>query len=154
MELAQVTEATTALDLFCGAGNFSLPAARRGAKLTGVDADANAIAAARGNAARMNLRIAQFIAMPARETAQFLERARYRPELVILDPPRTGAAQLMETIARLKAAKVLYVSCEPSTLLRDLGLLAASGYRLGRVRAFDFFPQTHHLEAVAEMLLT
>ncbi|HLW70214.1 MAG TPA: methyltransferase domain-containing protein [Candidatus Binataceae bacterium] len=154
MELGQITEATSVLDLFCGAGNFSLPAARRGATVTGVDADANAIAAARDNAARMNLRRTQFIAMPARETARFLERARYRPELVILDPPRTGAAQLMETVARLKAAQVLYVSCDPSTLLRDLGRLAAAGYRLGRVRAFDFFPQTHHLEAVAEMLLT
>jgi 23S rRNA (uracil1939-C5)-methyltransferase len=153
MELAAITQPTKVLDLFCGAGNFSLPAARRGAIVTGVDSDADAIAAARDNAARMNLSDAQFVAMPARETARFLSRAGYQPELVILDPPRTGAAELMPAIAQLKPRRVLYVSCDPPTLMRDLRTLAATGYAAGRVRAFDFFPHTHHLEVLAEMEL-
>jgi len=142
------------LDLFCGAGNFSLPAARRGAVVTGVDADALAVADARANALRMQLRDAQFIAMAAAETARFLQRARYRPAVVILDPPRTGAAALMDTVATLGAPRMIYVSCDPPTLTRDLGKLVAKGYRVARVRGFDFFPNTHHIEAVAELLLT
>ncbi len=154
MEFAQLQAGTSLLDLFCGAGNFSLPAARRGAIVTGVDADALAVADARANALRMQLRDTQFIAMAAAETARFLQRARYRPAVVILDPPRTGAAALMETVATLGAPRVLYVSCDPPTLTRDLGKLVARGYRVARVRGFDFFPNTHHIEAVAELLLT
>ena len=104
--------APTVLDLFCGAGNFSLPLARRGARVTGVDADALAIAGAQHNAARMGLREAQFIAMKAAETARFFARARYRPDLVIIDPPRAGALDLMEPMARLRPRAVIYVSCD------------------------------------------
>ena len=151
MEFARLARGTPLLDLFCGAGNFSLPAARRGALVTGVDADALAVADARANAARMQLREAQFVAMAAEETARFLRRARYRPEVVILDPPRGGAAELMNTVATLGARRVIYVSCDPPTLVRDLRKLADQGYRVARVRGFDFFPNTHHIEAVAEL---
>jgi 23S rRNA (uracil1939-C5)-methyltransferase len=154
METAAVAPGQRVLDLFCGAGNFSLPAARRGAEVTGVDADELAIAAARDNAARMNLPRAQFVAMRAAETANFLARARYRPELLIIDPPRSGAAELMGPIARLRPCKAIYVSCDLSTLVRDLRSLSAHGYTIERVRAFDFFPNTHHLEVVASVLLT
>ena len=154
MEFAELRPGTALLDLFCGAGNFSLPAARRGATVTGVDADALAVADARANALRMDLRDAQFLAMGADETARFLRRAKYRPAVVILDPPRTGAAALMATIATLGAPRVIYVSCDPPTLTRDVAKLATRGYRVARVRGFDFFPNTHHIEAVAELLLT
>jgi 23S rRNA (uracil1939-C5)-methyltransferase len=142
------------LDLFCGAGNFSLPAARRGAEVTGVDADPLAIAAADANARRLGFEHARFSAMKAKETAEFLLRARYRPELVILDPPRAGAPDLMDPIAKLGAPSVLYVSCNLTTLARDLRALGRHGYRLERVRAFDFFPNTHHAEVVAHAVLT
>lgn len=154
MEFARIERGTPLLDLFCGAGNFSLPAARRGARVTGVDADALAVAEARANATRLSLPEAQFIALAAEETARFLRRARYRPEVVILDPPRRGAAALMNTIATLGARRVIYVSCDPPTLVRDLTLIANQAYRVARVRGFDCFPNTHHIEAVAEMLLT
>jgi 23S rRNA (uracil1939-C5)-methyltransferase len=154
IEMAGVSEETNTLDLFCGAGNFSLPMARRGAQVTGVDADTLAIDAARRMAARMGLREAQFIAMRAAETANFLARARYRPEVVIMDPPRTGAPDLMEPIVRLRPRSVIYVSCDPSTLVRDLRSLVTGGYRIDRVRAFDFFPNTHHVEVAVNALLT
>lgn len=154
MEFAELARGTAVLDLFCGAGNFSLPAARRGAEVTGVDADAQAVADARANALRMQLRGAQFIALGAAETARFLQRAKYRPAVLILDPPRTGAAALMDTVAILGPRRVIYVSCDPPTMTRDLAELAVRGYRIGRVRGFDFFPNTHHIEAVAELLLT
>jgi 23S rRNA (uracil1939-C5)-methyltransferase len=154
MEMAAVSEGSRVLDLFCGAGNLSLPAARRGAEVTGVDTDELAVAAARRNAARMGLRSAQFLAMRAAETAQFLTRARYRPATVIIDPPRTGAADLMELVARLQPKRMIYVSCDPSTLVRDLRTLVARGYEIARVRAFDFFPNTHHVEVAVQALLT
>jgi len=154
MEMAGVAPERRVLDLFCGAGNFSLPAARRGAQVTGADADAPAIEAARRNASRMGLRDTRFIAMRAAETASFFARARYRPESVIIDPPRTGAAGLMEPIARLRPREVVYVSCDPPTLMRDLRILMKHGYRPERVRAFDFFPNTHHAEVAVRSLLT
>jgi tRNA/tmRNA/rRNA uracil-C5-methylase (TrmA/RlmC/RlmD family) len=106
------------------------------------------------NAARLKLRDAQFIAMKASETADFLHRARYRPEVVILDPPRTGAADLMEPIVKLRAPRIVYASCDVTTLARDLATLARAGYKLERVRGFDFFPNTHHVEIAASALLT
>ena len=154
MEMATIREASAVLDLFCGAGNFSLPASRRGARVTGVDDDAGAIAAASRNAARLNCRDAQFIAMKASATADFLHRARYRPDVVILDPPRTGALDMMEPIVKLRAPSVIYVSCDVTTLARDLRVLADARYKINRVRAFDFFPNTHHVEIAVHALLT
>ena len=154
MEMAAIHESHAVLDLFCGAGNFSLPASRRGARVTGVDADAGAIAAASRNAARLNCRDAQFIAMKASATADFLHRARYHPDLIILDPPRTGAPDLMEPIIKLRAPAVIYVSCDVTTLARDLRVLTGAGYKVNRVRGFDFFPNTHHVEIAVHALLT
>ncbi len=154
MEMAAIHESTAVLDLFCGAGNFSLPASRRGARVTGVDADAGAIAAAARNAARLKFPDAQFVAMKASATADFLHRARYRPEVTILDPPRTGAPDLMEPIIKLRAPGVIYVSCDVTTLARDLRVLAGLGYKINRVRGFDFFPNTHHVEIAVHALLT
>ena len=154
VEAAAITPGMRVLDLFCGAGNFSLPAARRGAAAMGVDADALAIAAARDNAARMGLGDVQFVALRATDIANFLARARYRPEVVILDPPRTGAAELIDPIARLRPGRIIYVSCDPSTLVRDLRSCGGRGYKIERVRAFDFFPNTHHVEVMASVLLT
>ena len=154
MEMAAIHESPPVLDLFCGAGNFSLPASRRGARVTGVDADAGAIAAAARNAARLKFRDAQFVAMKASATADFLHRARYRPEVIILDPPRTGAPDLMEPIIKLRAPGVIYVSCDVTTLARDLRVLAAAEYKISRVRGFDFFPNTHHVEIAVHALLT
>ena len=154
MEMAAIHESQAVLDLYCGAGNFSLPASRRGARVTGVDADAGAIAAASRNATRLNCRDAQFIAMKASATADFLHRARYHPDLIILDPPRTGALDMMEPIIKLRAPRVIYVSCDVTTLVRDLRVLAGAGYKIERVRGFDFFPNTHHVEIAVHALLT
>ena len=154
LEMAAPQAQRSMLDLFCGAGNFSIPAARRGAQVTGVDAHAAAVAAAARNAQQLGLAEARFVAMEARELVAFLHRARSRPEIVLLDPPRTGAAELMEPIMRLRPARVVYVSCDVATLTRDLRVLCAEMYRVNRVRAFDFFPNTHHLEIVARAVLT
>ncbi|MBF6561160.1 MAG: class I SAM-dependent RNA methyltransferase [Candidatus Binataceae bacterium] len=152
--MAAVAAETPVLDLFCGAGNFSLPLARRGAQVTGVDADPHAIAGAARNAARMGLGGAQFIAMKAAETALFFARAGYRPALVVVDPPRIGAPELMAPIGRLRPRAIIYVSCDTATLVRDLQSLRTCGYEIDQVRAFDFFPNTHHAEVAVHALLT
>jgi 23S rRNA (uracil1939-C5)-methyltransferase len=154
MEMAATGAGARVLDLFCGAGNFSLPAARRGAEVMGVDAEALAVAAAARNAARLGFGRAEFAAMEAAELARFLLRARYRSEVVIMDPPRTGARELIEPLLRMRAAQVIYVSCDVATLARDLHALRAGGYRIATVRALDFFPNTHHAEVVAHAVLT
>jgi 23S rRNA (uracil1939-C5)-methyltransferase len=154
MRMAAPLQSTALLDLFCGAGNFSLPAARRGARVTGVDSEQAAIAAATRNAARLGYGDAQFIAMQAEGMSEFLRRARYHPDTIMLDPPRTGAAALMEQITRMRPRNVIYVSCDVTTLARDSHILVSGGYQIGRVRAFDFFPNTHHIEVAAHLLLT
>jgi 23S rRNA (uracil1939-C5)-methyltransferase len=154
IELADLRANCAVLDLFCGSGNIGLPAARRGAVVTGVDDEPLAIEAARRNAARMGLGATQFIAMNAEDMTRFLGRAGYRPDVVILDPPRTGAPDLMRPVARMGPRRVIYVSCNPATLVRDLRLLMQEGYQLDRVHAFDFFPNTHHVEVVVSALLT
>jgi 23S rRNA (uracil1939-C5)-methyltransferase len=154
MEMSAAAPGVSVLDLFCGAGNFSLAAARRGARVMGVDADALAAAAAARTAAQLSLGDTQFVAMKAAEFAPFLVRARYRPDVVILDPPRTGAFELIEPIARLNPRTIVYVSCDVATLARDLRALAQRRYKLERVRAFDFFPNTHHIEVAARTVLT
>ncbi|HLI81575.1 MAG TPA: 23S rRNA (uracil(1939)-C(5))-methyltransferase RlmD, partial [Candidatus Binataceae bacterium] len=134
--------------------NLSLPAARRGASVNAIDADELAIASATKNAARLGFAETKFIAGKALEAVQFLIRAKYRPEIVILDPPRTGAAELMESIIKLHPRSVVYVSCDVATLARDLRVLLNGGYRANRIAAFDFFPNTHHAEIAAHLLLT
>ncbi len=154
MEMAAIEEGNRVLDVFCGAGNLSLPAARRSAIVNGIDADELAIAAATKNAQRLGFAEARFISGKAVEAVNFLVRAKYRPEVVILDPPRTGAADLMEPIIRMHPRSIIYVSCDIATLARDLRALIDAGYRAQRVRAFDFFPNTHHTEIAAHLLLT
>jgi 23S rRNA (uracil1939-C5)-methyltransferase len=148
MEMAQPDADARVLDLFCSAGNFSLPAARRGASVMGVDAETLAVVAAARNAARLGLKRAEFAAMEAAELARFLLRARYRPDVVIVDPPRSGARDLVGPLLRMRAARVIYVSCDVATLARDLRALCAGGYRIAAVRALDFFPNTHHAEVI------
>jgi 23S rRNA (uracil1939-C5)-methyltransferase len=139
------------LDLFCGAGNLSLPLAHAGANVLGVDRDPAAITAARANAEEAGLH-ARFEAAAA---DAFLRRQGVqRADLVVLDPPRVGAAAVAAQLARLRPPRILYVSCDPATLARDARILVAGGYRIDRVQPIDLFPQTEHVETVLEAVLT
>ena len=148
MQMAAPQPGQRALDLYCGSGLFGVFLARAGAVVTGVDGrgglDANA---------RLNGLKAKFVRGDA---ARFLRRAAEqdseksaRYDLALLDPPRAGAAQCIEPLARLRPARIVYVSCDPATLARDLKALAAQGYALNRVVPHDMFPQTAHVEIVA-----
>ncbi len=141
----------TALDLYCGVGLFTIPLARRFKRVIGIESDPLAVHYAELNAKNAgldNVRIRR-----ADVETWLLPNARHlgRIDAVILDPPRTGAADAVPAIIRLETPKVIYVSCDPATLARDLKQLLATGYRLDRVTAFDMFPQTHHVEIVAHL---
>ena len=142
----------TVLDLFCGSGNLSLPIARRARAVVGVDADADAIADAAASATAAGLVNARFAAGAA---DRWLERRGLAgADVVVLDPPRTGAAEAARRLADLRPSRVLYVSCEPTTLARDVRTLVAAGYVVDRLRPIDMFPQTEHVETVLEAVLT
>lgn len=136
------------LDLFCGMGNFSLPLAVRARLVVGMDLQGAAIRSATRNAKLNGLSNCRFEKCGAEEGAQRLATAGERFDVVLLDPPRAGCKEVIPHLAALGAGRLVYISCDPATLTRDLGLLKAQGYDIEQVRLFDMFPQTHHLEAM------
>ena len=135
------------LDLYCGAGNFSLPLARCAGEVVGVEEYAPAIDDAQANATRLGLENTRFIAGPAEGTAPGLA-AETPFDLVLLDPPRTGAYAVMRDLLVIRPSRILYVSCDPATLARDLKPLVHNGYRVVFSQPFDLFPQTWHIESL------
>lgn len=138
------------VDLFCGVGALGLAAAGRNTRLLGIESSEAAIECARANAKRMQRHGAEFVAAPAEEVARICEEKGFtRPAAVIVNPPRKGLAQETgEAIVALAPRRVLYVSCDPETLARDLRGFAQSGYRARRARLFDMLPHTPHIETV------
>lgn len=135
------------LDLYCGMGNFSLPLARRIASLVGVEDFSPSLVSARRNARDNSLGNLQFAARPAEGALQdFFPDAP--PDLVVLDPPRSGAYPVVRELAALPPKLVAYVSCDPATLARDLQPLLHGPYRLLWSRPLDLFPQTYHIESL------
>ena len=141
----------TAVDLYCGVGLFTLPLARRFARVVGVEAHPAAARYARLNLEDAGLANAR---VEIAEVGDWLLRraAKIAPaDFVLLDPPRAGAAEAVEGILTLRPRRISYVSCDPATLARDLRALTDGGYTLDSLRAFDMFPQTHHVETVARL---
>jgi len=136
------------LDLCCGLGNLALPAAAKGARVTGVDLDEQAIRQARENARRLGS-AATFVCDDAGAAVRALAGSGRRFSLVLLNPPRTGAREAVAALPALSPSRVVVVSCDPATLARDAAALAASGYLLDTARPVDLFPQTAHVETVA-----
>jgi 23S rRNA (uracil1939-C5)-methyltransferase len=136
------------LDLYCGNGNFSLPLAASVASITGIEEYEDSIAAACDNSWHNGIKNAEFICCDAVDGVKQLVADGRNFDVVILDPPRSGAADVLADIARLKPEKIIYVSCDPSTLARDCGMLSASGYGVMSSVPVDMFPQTYHLESV------
>jgi 23S rRNA (uracil1939-C5)-methyltransferase len=136
-------------DAFSGAGNFSLPLAARGLQGLGIDESQAAIAAAREAARASGLSTVEFIAEDVTSALRRLLKEGSRFDLLIIDPPRAGARAIIESIAELRPAQLAVCSCDPVTLSRDLRVLVEGGFFLDQITAFDMFPHTHHLEALA-----
>jgi 23S rRNA (uracil1939-C5)-methyltransferase len=138
------------LDLFCGLGNFTLPLARRARRVVGVEGDAALVAKARANAARNSLGNVEFAVENLFEPKGFGAWANDRYELVMLDPPRAGAAELMSRMGDWRPRRVVYISCHPGSLARDAGILVATyGFTLIAAGVMDMFPHTTHVESIA-----
>ena len=138
------------LDLYCGIGNFTLPLAKRTAHVTGIEGAKPALERARQNAAVAGLDNTRFIEADLSGAGAEGAWTRESFDLVLLDPPRTGAAELLPALAGVGARRIVYVSCHPGTLARDAGLLvSAHGYRLEAAGVMDMFPQTSHVESMA-----
>ncbi|MDQ2974045.1 MAG: class I SAM-dependent RNA methyltransferase [Acidobacteriota bacterium] len=142
----------TAIDLYCGVGLFTLPLARRFARVVGVEANERATKFARRNLEFANLSNAQVVTARVGDWLKQHSRSFGQVEFLLLDPPRTGAENKdIAGMLALRPTRISYVSCDPATLARDLKKLINAGYSLDSIVAFDMFPQTHHVETVARL---
>jgi 23S rRNA (uracil1939-C5)-methyltransferase len=142
----------TVLDLYSGTGAISLLLARRTGHVYGIELSAAAVADAVRNARANGIDNCTFLAGEVRHVLPALMRDGVRASVVVADPPRAGFhPKALTALAALAPARIVYVSCNPATLARDVGDLARQGYRLEWVQPVDMFPQTPHIEAVARL---
>ncbi len=154
LDFAGLTGTETVVDLYCGIGTISLTMAEKAGQVIGVEVVPEAIEDAKENARRNGLaHKTRFECGDASQLAFQLEKEGVRPDVVVVDPPRKGlAGDVVETIARMAPRRVVYVSCDPATMGRDVKRFAALGYQAQRAEAVDLFPRTAHVESV--VLLT
>ena len=149
VELAGLTGAETVLDLYCGIGTIGLAMARRARAVWGAEVVPEAVDDAVANAARNGITNARFLCADAGEAARRLAAEGVRPDVICVDPPRKGlAGDVVDTIADMAPDRVVYVSCDPATLGRDVKRFAGRGYVLRQAQAVDMFPRTQHVETV------
>jgi len=149
LEFAGLTGAETVLDLYCGIGTISLVMARKAGMVWGAEVVPQAVDDAIANARRNHIENARFLCADAGEAARYLEGEGVRPDVVCVDPPRKGLAEdVVDTIADMGPERVVYVSCDPGTLGRDVKRFAGRGYTLKKAVAVDMFPRTAHVETV------
>lgn len=152
-EFAITPDTKVLLDMYCGAGTIGLTMAHKVEKLIGVEIVPEAIADAGINAKINGISNARFICADAKEAAATLKEEGISPETVILDPPRKGCdAELLNTVCEMNPERIVYVSCDPATLARDLAILEEKGYKTQKAIPYDLFPRTVHIETVALLI--
>ena len=137
------------LDLFCGLGNFTLPLARHAAHVVGVEGDAGLVQRAKDNALHNDIKNAEFYAADLSQDLTQQAWAGQNVDKILLDPPRTGALEIVRQLPLFGAASIVYVSCHPATLARDAEELVQRGYTLSAAGVMDMFPHTTHVESIA-----
>ncbi|XCN72676.1 MAG: 23S rRNA (uracil(1939)-C(5))-methyltransferase RlmD [Candidatus Electrothrix aestuarii] len=135
------------LDLYCGMGNFSIPLGLSGATVTGIEGNQESIHWAEKNARQAGIS-AHFFTADVRAALEELADQGEKADLILLDPPRSGVGEKITLLSHLEPEKILYVSCDPATLARDLNALCQHGYTIRTVTPVDMFPQTSHIETV------
>jgi 23S rRNA (uracil1939-C5)-methyltransferase len=149
LELLAPDPDATILDLFCGIGNFSLPLAQACHHVTGVEGSFTAVHRAITNAEHNNIKNTAFYHCDLDQETINAPWMEQKFTNILIDPPRTGALNMVKQMARFKAKKIVYVSCNPATLARDGKELAEQGYELIAAGIIDMFPHTGHTEAIA-----
>ena len=146
---AQITKDDLVLDLYCGVGTITLAMAKAAGRVIGVEVVEQAVEDARENAKRNGIENAEFFCGDAGKAALELEKQGIRPDVVVVDPPRKGLnADAIEALARIAPRRIVYVSCDPATLARDVSLLKQRGYVLKNAMAADLFPKCAHVESI------
>ncbi len=149
---AGLTGRERVLDAYCGTGTIGLAASGQAASVAGVELNRDAVRDAIGNAKRNGVKNAWFTCADAGEFMQRAAREGERCDVVFMDPPRAGASdQFLSALLTLSPGRIVYISCNPETLARDLGVLTGGGYRVRRVQPVDMFPHTEHIETVVLM---
>ena len=146
---AQITKADLVLDLYCGVGTITLAMAKAAGKVIGVEVVEQAVEDAWDNAKRNGIENAEFFCGDAGKAALELEAKGIIPDVVVVDPPRKGLnADTIEALSKMAPRRIVYVSCDPATLARDVALLKEKGYRLLNATAADLFPRCAHVESI------
>ena len=149
IEQAGITKSDTVLDLYCGVGTITLAMAAAAGKVIGVEVIPQAVEDAKENARRNGIENAEFFCGDAGEAALALEKQGVHADVVVVDPPRKGLnADAIEALVRFAPRRVVYVSCDPATLARDVALLSQRGYQLRNAQAADLFPRCAHVESI------
>ena len=150
LEFANLGGGETVVDAYCGTGTITLFLARKARKAYGIEVVSPAIRDARNNAKANRIQNAEFIVGDAAEAMPRLYRSGVRPDVIVTDPPRAGCTPIvLETFARMQPQRIVYVSCNPATLARDLAILDGLGYGTEKIQPVDMFPMTSHVESVA-----
>ena len=146
---AAITKNDLVLDLYCGVGTITLAMAASAGKVIGVEVIQQAVEDARDNAKRNGIENAEFLCADAGQAALALEQKGIHPDVITVDPPRKGLnSDTIEAIARMTPKRLVYISCDPATLARDVALLKESGFHLLSAQAADLFPRCSHVETV------
>ena len=152
VEAARLTGKEVVLDAYCGIGTIGLTASGRAKQVVGVELNRDAVRDAIGNARHNDVKNARFFAADATQWITEAAAAGQRADVIFMDPPREGSTpQFIESVARMAPKRVVYVSCNPETMARDLALLTAKGYRAEGFTPVDLFPQTAHCEVVGAL---
>ena len=152
LDFAGLTGRELVLDLYCGAGTISQVMARRAARVIGAEIVPEAIADARENARRNGVENAEFFCGDASAVAADLAAKGLRPDVICVDPPRKGLApEVVDAAAAMSPRRIVYVSCDPATLARDVKRFGERGYRAVRAAAVDMFPRTANVETVVAL---
>ena len=150
---AEITKEDTVLDLYCGVGTITLCMASAAGKVIGVEVIPQAVEDARDNAVRNGIENAEFFCGDAGAAALELEKQGIKADVVVVDPPRKGLnADTIEALARFSPRRIVYVSCDPATLARDVALLKERGYTLKNALAADLFPRCSHVESIVTLI--
>jgi len=153
LEFAGLQGGETVIDAYCGTGTITLFLARKARKAYGIEVVSTAIADAKKNARANNIRNAEFIVGDTAKVMPHLYRNGVRPDVIVTDPPRAGSTPVvLETFARMRPSRIVYVSCNPATLARDLALLDNLGYCTKKIQPVDMFPMSFHIETVSEIV--
>ncbi len=150
LSLLELQDSDEVLDLFCGLGNFTLPIAKTAGRVTGVEGDEGLVQRARDNARLNGINNVEYHAVDLTQDPSDQTWMNQQYNKVLIDPPRSGACEMMPYVAKLNPERIVYVACHPGTLARDAGILVNEfGYHLQAAGVMDMFPHTTHVESMA-----